>query len=431
MVKRRVLLPIARRDVRAARARAGARGADLAGRRVARRRRGRDGRTGRRRDRRPTATRSPCGSRAPDRRRGSRRLPPARRAVGRAGEPRRRAQRAVGAAARRACSRTAEFVAVWVADNDRQPCSAGRAGRAGGGWSDAEHDRHLGALLRHRLAAGERGRDGDRVLDRRRLRRDLRPSSRAPTRSAPQERARPPGRRLRAGGRRQRGRGRGRGFARSEADCVRRPAAGRRGGTVGRPTSRWPTSPRATSSTASAVTANPDSLATRSVWAETAQPRGDRRRPGRVLQQRSPRRATRGRGPPRGSSRTFRRHRPAAGGCVDVATRRERQRSWPLWQQGGSDGRQRCAPAPATPGSAPETAGTAPARSAAVRRDHRRRRARRRLATRVPTRRRRDAARTARAGAWHPVELTGGRPGRLGAGTSSSATSPPTARATR
>ena len=93
--------PLARRDVRAARARAGARGADLAGRRVARRRRGRRRRTSRRRDRQRRQLGRRVGREHRDRRRGSRRLPAPRRAVGRAGEPRRRAQHAVGAAARR------------------------------------------------------------------------------------------------------------------------------------------------------------------------------------------------------------------------------------------------------------------------------------------------------------------------------------------
>ena len=64
-----------------------------------------DGRSSRRRDRQRRQLGRRVGREPRGRRRGSRRLPPPRRAVGRAGEPRRRAQHAFGPAARRGAAR--------------------------------------------------------------------------------------------------------------------------------------------------------------------------------------------------------------------------------------------------------------------------------------------------------------------------------------
>ena len=104
------------------------------------------------------------------RRRGPRRLPPPRRAVGRAGEPRRRAQHRCRSSRASPCSPTgSSSPSGSPTATAPAPLGAPSGGRR---LERPRHDRHR-RLLRHRRAAGERGRDGDRDRQRRRLRRDL------------------------------------------------------------------------------------------------------------------------------------------------------------------------------------------------------------------------------------------------------------------
>ena len=396
--------PIARRDVRAARAGAGARGADVAGRRAARRRprpptgaRPRRDRRRRQLDRRLDRQHQTDGEvRAAYRPRGG---PWGAETSTVELEPRLRCP-----AARRRGQPNGEFVAVWVAEQRRRHRAALRGAppaRAAAGAADTFATAPAAGIDG---AAGERGRERDRrSLDtgdgfgldtpsRRRRR----------WRSAPTEcRAGEPVQAARGGGRRQRGRGRHGSLQR--AAVHRRPATARPAD-LGRPGDGGDHRRRERVVDGVAVTANPGASYT-AVWAVASQTR-EASRLRAMCSARSPAAGEAGAGAAvPDSSPTSRATCPAAAGLRRHRHGRGRRAARAPGRQGGDDRRRaarrrrrrlgpdrdgRRGTRHARRPSAPSPRAACPSR----------RGARVRATARIANGSHRDGA-----AAWHPVEL--------------------------